>query len=375
MKTKTKLLALLLFVATSSSMFLSCGQHDPYAEDDINWEGSSAGTLELVNGSNKDMILFIGQVAAKSNIIGGVRAGTTRKLDISSQVDDFAVGGYAVLRGFSREEYEKYPEDPSKAKVEFTGMVSYRGSTIFRYNIDPNYIGDNGFRVINRSRVGIELRKDSPDGEKVAYLPALAQNVVVYTPTTNAITLFPVYVFFNKSTGEVSTLKAASIFESIMATPRPLGPDLSGIQNYYWPVSEEDTWDRIVGTLKQPSAYVTVLNGITGQSGYVSIGMSKRLLSQNGYDAIGSGEKLTFEVESTEEGAGINLIIVYYGGSIRVPVLFEGETEYPVIKNGYNYTVTVSYTGGEGGLQEQANYKARIVQGTKRDLSDQLQSL
>jgi len=357
-------------------MFLSCGQHDPYAVDGINWEGSSAGTLELVNGSNKDMILFIGQVAAPSNIIGGVRAGTTRKLDISGQVDDFAVGGYAVLRGFSKEEYDKNPEDPSKAKVEFTGMVSYRGGTIFRYNIDPNYIGDNGFRVINRSKVGIELRKDSPDGEKVAYLPAFAQDVIVYTQTTNAITLFPVYVFFNKSTGEVSTLKSNSIFESIQATPRPLGPDLNDIQNYYWPNDESLTWNSIVGTLKQPSAYITIVNNIANQGAYVTNALSKRLISQNGYDAIGSGEKLVYEVESTEEGAGIALTVVYYGGNIKVPVLFEGESDPPVIKNGYNYTVTVSYIGDkEGGLQNQANYKAKIVEGQKRDLKDQLESL
>jgi len=377
MNTKTKLLTLLL-LAVATSMFLSCGTHheDHYYDDGINWDGDSGGTLELVNGSNKDMILFIGQVPSSSNIIGGVRAGATRKIDISRQFDDFAVGGYAVLRGFTKEEYEKNAADPSKAKVEFTGMVNYRAGTLYRYNIDPNYIGDNGFRVINRGKIGMELRKDSPDGEKVAYLPSMAQNVIVYTPKTDALTLFPVYVFFNKTTGEVTTLKSQTLFESIQATPRPLGASLADIQTYYLPNDATLTWQQIVGTLKQPVAYVTVVNNIANQGGYVTNALSRRLISQNGYDAIGSGEKLVFEVESTEEGAGIGLTVVYYGGNVLVPVLFEGENEPPVIKNGYNYTVTVSYIGDkEGGLQNSANYKAKIVEGEKRDVSDQLESL
>jgi len=366
----TSLLALLLLVATS--MFFGCGDH---YDDGINWEGNSGGTLELINGSNKDMILFVGQTPSPSSMLGGVRAGATRKFDISRHVDDFAVGGYTILRGVTKEEYDKNP-DPAKAKIEFNAMVTYRGGTMYRYNIDRNYIGDNGFRVTNRGRIGMELRKDSPDGEKVAYLPALQQNQIVYTQTTDALTLFPVYVFYNKSTGEVTTLKSTTLFESIQASPRPLGASTSGIQNYYLPNDESLTWASIVGTLKQPTAYVTVINNIANQSGYVTNALSKRFISQNGYDAIGSGEKEVFEVESTEEGSPIGLVIVFYGGNVKVPVLFnKDDTDPPVLKNGYNYNVTVTYTAGEGGLQNNNNYKAIIVEGSKRDVSDQILSL
>jgi len=376
MKRKSPL-ALLLLAAISVNFF-NCGTHsDPYIFDGVNWDGSNSGTLELINGSSKDMVLFIGQTPAPSNLLGGVRAGATIKHDISPHVSDFAVGGYAVLRGVTKEEYDKNALEPQKAKIEFTAMVTYKGGAMYRYNIDRNYTGDNAFRVTNKGKIGLELRKDSPNGEKVAYLPALAVNQMVYTSTTDAVTLFPVYVFFNKTTGEVSALQAQSHMEAIMATPRPLSPpNNSNIQNYYFPNDETVTWANIVKLLKDPSAYVTVVNNIANQGGYVTNAMSKRLVSQNGYDAIGSGEKLTFELESTEEGMGFGLVVVFYNGVVKIPVLKAGEVTPPVIRNGYNYSVTVSYIGDkEGGISNEANYKAVIVEGEKRDVTGQIESL
>jgi len=368
MKAKKSFLALLLLAATS--MFFGCG--DPY-EDGIDWNGSNSGTLELINGSNKDMVLFVGQIPSKSSMLGGVRSGATVIHDISKHVSDFSVGGYAILRGVTKEEYDRNP-DPSKAKIEFNAMVTYRAGAVYRYNINPSYMGDNGFRVTNNSRIGIELRKNSPDGEKVAYLPAFQQNSVVYTQTTSAVTLFPVYVYYNQTTGEVSTLRSTSLFESVTAAPRPAS---SGEMNtYYLPNNASLTWAAIVGTLKQPVAYVRVVSNIVNQAGYVTSSLSKRLISQNGYDAISAGENLVFEVESTEEGTGINLSTVFYGGNVIIPVRFEGQITSPVIKNGYNYTVTVDYIGDvDGNLENVANYKAIIVEGNKRDISDQITSL
>jgi len=376
MKAKKSFLALLLLAATS--MFLGCGQHvDPYLHDGVNWDGSNSGTLELINGSNKDMVVFVGQVPSKSSMLGGVRAGATVKHDISKHVSDFAVGGYAILRGVTKEEYDLNADDPSRAKIEFNAMVTYQGGVMYRYNINPNYMGDNGFKVTNNFRIGIELRKDSPDGEKVAYLPAMKQNQMVYTQNTDLLTLFPVYVYYNRETGEVSTLKTGSMFETVSAVPRPLGPNAKDIQNYYFPNDEKLTWESIVGNLKHSRAYITFTSNISNQAGYVTNAMSKRLVSQEGYDAIGSGEsRRVFEIESTEEGEPKALTAVFYGGAIKIPVLFEGETESPVIKNGYDYTVTIDYKGEyEGSIQNEKNYKATIVEGKKRDISKQIESL
>ena len=360
----------LMFLVSLFILLASCGKHDDYEFDGVNWDGNS-GTLEIVNGSNKDMIIFVGQIPAQSSMLGGVKAGATRKLDISGHVDDFDVGGYAIIRGVSKEEWDE-DFDPSNAKIEFSAMVTYRRGAEYRYNIDASYMGDYGFRVTNSGKVGIELRKDSPNGEKIAYIPALQQNQVVYTQTSNAITLFPVYVFFNDLTKEVTSLEATSMFATATIAPRPLAEN--NIPNIYFP-TDGLTWQDIVNSLKPPVAYLYVKNNIMNESGYITNALSYRLNSQNGYDAINPGETAVFEVESTEAGSQVSLIAVFRGGITKIPIHFKDDLEIPVIKNGYDYDVSITYTPGDGGAENMDNYSAIISERGKRDLSDKITSL
>jgi hypothetical protein len=360
MKTETKKISMLAMLLMSVLTLFGCS-NDPY-DDGINWNGDNGGTLEIFNGSSRDIIVFVGQTPSPSSMLGGIRAGATKKFDPSKHVDDYDVGGYTILRGVTKEQYEANKLDLTKAKVEFNTMATYRRGTTYRIQIDGNYMGDNGFRVMNTGRVGIELRKDSPEGEKVAYLPALQQNLIVYTQTTESITLFPVYVFYNKTTGEVSTLKSTSMFESITVGPRSLTEP--SIPTIYFPNDETDAWEKIVGTLKSPSAYISVTNNVSGQAVYFTIGGSNRLLSQSGYDVI-NNESLMFEVPSSEEGTEKALIIMVYG--MKIPVLFEGQTDLPVIKNGYNYEVTIKGSGSEA-----SGYTARIVDKGERNLQKEI---
>ncbi|MCL2206782.1 MAG: hypothetical protein FWB90_01650 [Fibromonadales bacterium] len=352
----------LLFI---SAAFILSGCGDS-AETLINWDGDKAGTLEIFNGSSKDMVLFSGQVPNRNSVIGGVRAGATRKFDPSKHVDDFSVGGYMVIRGISRDEFNANELNLEAAKIEYSAMATYGAGKSYRITIDLTYTGDYGFKVTNKGRIGMELRKNSPEGEKVAYLPRLQVNQVVYTQTTDAITLFPVYVFFNNLTGEVNTLYATSMFESVMATPRPL-TNPSGVQTYGFPNDDGLSWEQIVGTLKAPVAYITVTNNVMGQGAYFTNAGSTTLYSQNGYDAIGSGEQLMFEIAGSEEGVERFLVVKLYNGVVMVPVRVEGQDTYPIIKNGYEYAVTVRGSG-----QDPSAYTAFITEGKKRDLSDQL---
>ena len=372
MKTKKSLLALLLLAATSMSMFLGCGNH---YDDGINWDGDTGGTLEIFNGSNKDIIVFIGGIPDPKTFVGGIKAGKTTAFDPGKHVGEYeyGVGGYTVVRGITKEQYDKNILDLSKAKVEFMAMATYRKGTTYRIQIDNAFMGDYGFRVLNRGRIGMELRKDSPEGEKVSYLPAFQQNQMVYTVNTDAVTLFPVYVFYNKKTGEVTTLKTTSLFGTITVSPRPL-TDETAIQTYAFP-AKETSWESIVGTLKSPAAYITVRNYVMGQSVYFTISGTTRLYSQNGFNSVGSGElnPPVFEVKAADEedgGIPIKFVIQLYGGLIEVPVLFEGEETPPVIKNGYNYTVTIDGSG-----QDPFGYTAKIKEVSKRDLTQELESL
>ncbi|MDR0495260.1 MAG: hypothetical protein LBG95_06515 [Treponema sp.] len=339
----------------------------------INWDNEPSGTLTVLNNVNKDVVLFQGQTPNSTNILGGVKGLTTKTFDISSAVDDFDIGGYMILRGITQDEYDKNKTDLSKAKVEFSAMATYGQGKKFRVEISPNYAGDFGYKVNNIGRIGMELRKNSPDGEKVAYLPSLAVNYMLYSESSNALALFPVFVYYSKTGGTVTTLKPTDLFASVTVAPRPLA-DASAIQTYTFPNDQTVTWQQIVATLTSPVAYLKVVNNVPNQSAFFTVAGSNALMSQNGYDALGSGEQLTYEVESTADGTQKNLVVNLYSGAIKVPVRFSAEpTAEPAIKNGYDYTVTVTFKGGS--VQELANYEAVIIEGAKRDLTSEIESL
>jgi hypothetical protein len=314
------------------------------------------------------MVMFKGKKKREKKIIGGIRGIRKRRLEIERKVDDFQVGGFMILCGISLDEYNANRDNLSRARIDYSAMATYGRGKRFRTEISPNFMGDYSYRVTNIGRIGMELRKDSPDGDKVGFLSALASNMPLFADSSDGFALYPVYVFFNKRTQEVTTLRPQSQFETVTVSPRPANEN---VQSYIFPADEGATWDNIVGTLTSPVAYVTVTNNVPNQSGRVTIAGTQRLNAQNGYDTIGGGETLTFEVTSTAAGSGQNLVLVFYNGALMVPVRFDGDTGNPVIKNGYDYTVSVSGSGSDV-----SNYVVTIVESDgPRDLSDDIMSL
>jgi hypothetical protein len=341
-------------------------------QGDIKWESDANGTLVIINSTQKDMVIFQGQTPSVSNILGGVKATSSKDFDVSDDVDDFEVGGYLILRGVSKDEYEANKANLSNAKIEYSAMATYGQGKKYRAEITPNYTGDFGYKVTNSGRIGLELRKNSPDGEKIAYLPSLATNVMLYAESASSLSIFPVYVYYTKSTGRVTTLKPTSHFESVTATPRPL-TNATSIQSYSFPNDPTVTWDQIKSTLASPVAYFTVTNNVPNQGIFFTLAGGNALYAQNGYDAVGTGEQLTFELESTEAGTEKYVVITLYNGSLKLPARFAGETGNPLIKNGYDYTVSISHTGGS--VSDAANYTVTLTEGAKRDISDEIVSL
>lgn len=320
----------------------------------IDWNDESTGTLTVKNNTNKDMILFQGQTPSASNILGGVRATSSRTFDVSDDVDNFDVGGYMILRGISKDEYEKNKWDFSVAKVEYSGLVIYGSGKKFHAEINS---GDYYFKLTNEGKIGIELRKNSPDGEKIGYIPALASNYAIYCNSSDALTIYPAYVYYNKSTGKVVTVGADNLYAYIAVAPRPATD--SNVSTKILP--SED-----INSLSSPVAYITCINNVENQSAYLTKSANIRLLAQNGYDLLDAGETNTFEIASTEVGSNQNLIVTLDNGSIKVPVKDASGNEIP-IKNGYEYTVTVLYNGQGAG--NSAHYSAVIVEGTNRNIA------
>ena len=336
--------------------------------DGISWSNENNGTLTVINNTAKDMVIFQGQTPSASNIMGGVRGLATRVFDVSDDVDDFNIGGFLILRGVSLDEYNANKTNLSRAKVEYSAMATYGQGKKYRTEISPNYTGENAYRVTNLGRIGMELRKDSPDGEKIGYLPSLASNMLLYADNTSGFAIYPVFVYYSKSTGQVTTLKPTSQFETVGVSPRPAAG--SEIQAYTLPADQGATWDSIKATLSSPVSYVTVTNSVQNQSARVTLSGTNRLNSQNGYDSIGSGEMLTYEIQSTTEGTQKAIMLVYYNGALNIPVLnSSGQT--PTLKNGYDYTINVSGSG-----QQVSGYSVTITESANpRDLSSDIGSL
>jgi hypothetical protein len=350
-------------------------ENEPKDEDEdkdddngISWTNEAAGTLTVINSTSKDMVIFQGQTPGVSNIMGGIRALSTRTFDVSDDVDDFNVGGFLILRGISLDEFNANKTTLSRAKVEYSAMATYGQGRKYRTEISPNYTGDYAYRVTNLGRIGMELRKDSPDGEKIGYLPSLASNMLLYADATDGFAIYPVFVYYSKSTGQITTLKPTSQFETVSVSPRSASD--SAIQAYTLPADQGATWDSIKASLSSPVAYVTVTNSVVNQSGRVTLSGTNRLNSQNGYDSIGSGETLTYEIQSTDAGTQQAVIVTYYNQALQIPIL-DDDGETPVLKNGYDYTIAVSGSG-----QTAAGYSVTFRESTEpRDLSSDIGSL
>jgi hypothetical protein len=336
--------------------------------DGINWDNETSGTLTVINNTGKDMVIFQGQTPSASTILGGVRGTSTRVFDVSDDVDDFGAGGYMILRGMTLNEYNANKANLSAAKVEYSAMATYGSGKKYRAEISSSYTGDYYFKVTNGGKIGIELRKDSPDGEKIGYLPALATNYLIYAASTNSMTVYPVYVYYSTISKEVTTIKPSSWADSASIGPRPVTE--SSVSTLRFPASEI-SWASIVGNITYPVAFITVTNNVTNQDARFA-SSSKVYFAQNGYDSVNSGETNTFEITATNAGQSITLNMQLYGGNLAVPVK-DGSGNTPTIKNGYDYAITLTLTGGA--VDQAASYTAVITEGSKRDVASEISSL
>jgi hypothetical protein len=370
MKAINKVFLLLL---AAGLIFTACSNpasDDGGGVDNIGWEDEAGGTLTVLNNTSKDMVIFQGQTPSQTNIIGGVKALSTRTFDIEDDVSDFSVGGYIILRGIAKDVYEANKSNLSNAKAEYSAMATYGQGKKFRTEINPAYSGDYYFKITNAGRIGMELRKNSPDGEKIGYLPALATNYALYSNSTDSMTIFPVYVYYSNISKTVTTIRATSFAESASVGPRPVSD--SSMATVRLPNDESLTWSQIANNIAYPVAFITVSNNVANQDSRFGVSSTAHK-AQNGYDSINSGETLTFEIKATDLGQQLNLACTIYGGTVTVPVKQGGNT--PTIKNGYDYTVTLTYTGGGTGVTDPNSYEATLTEGVKRDIQNEILSL
>lgn len=342
----------------------------PDTADGIDYTNQQNGTLTIRNNTEKDMVLFEGETPTKDTILGGVRAGSSRAFDVSRK-DDFAVGGWMIIKGMAASEYATNKESLTKAKVEYSTMATYHAGEYYEATINAAYTGDYYIKVSNNGKIGIELHKDSFNGEKIAYLSPYKSNQYIYFDDNKSIRLYPVYVYYSTRNHTVSTL-SGDFFESRTVVPASVTE--SYMQTYSFPADPNTTWSQIMENISFPTAYITVTNGVE-EGAYFKIG-SAQYVAQNGQDAVG-GVPVTFEVVSTKDGEEKQITLALYNGNVSVPVL-TADGGIPTIQNGYDYSVSltkVALGNTPAILADPNSYKAVISAGTPRDIKSEIETL
>jgi hypothetical protein len=355
------------------SMIMGCTDPNSGGGDDkpdgIDWKSYPSGTLTVVNDTSVDMVLFQGQTPLNSTILGGVRATSKVVIDLSDKIADYQVGGYIIIRGMKLSEYEANKNNLSNAKVDYSAMATYGQGTKYQANISSNWTGDYYYKVTNKGKLGIELHKDSPDGEKIGYLPALATNYTLYSSSDTIYVIYPVYVFYNKQKNEVTPFKPQSLAATASIGPRPMTDN--AVATVQFP-TDNTSWEQMIANISYPNAFISITNNVPNQAAQFQKA-STRMKAQNGYDGMNSGETLTFEVNASDAGTAIMLVCSLFGGSVVVPVRFQGANGNPSIKNGYDYTVELNLIDSD--TQDPASYEAVLVEGEKRDITSLISSL
>jgi len=309
----------------------------------IKWSNDINGTLKVNNKSSKDMVLFLGNPNI-NNLIGGVRSGVKKDFNISSKVNDFQVGGFTVVYGITYDEFNYHIDNLSLAKIEYSAFIIFGQGKTFETEITNISMGNFMYRVSNTTKYGLELRKNSPDGERVAYIPALATNVPLYASSTEPIVLYTVYIIYNRVLDQITTFIPTDIFyRSITVSPK--GVNSGQVQTYIVSPNTE-----IPNNLLMPYSYFDITNN-TNQNCTVTLS-GNILISERGFTILNSGSTERYVIMGAKLPDGTyaqetmqNIILQFLGGIVSLPVKFTDDTSAPIIKIGHCYTVAVTGSG------------------------------
>jgi len=323
------------------------------------------GTVEVVNNTQNDMLLFIGETISLNYIVGGVKAGTRSNINFSDR-SDYQVGGYVLLRAVKQTEFNTAKE---QSRVDHTAMVTYGDGRKFTTNIVSTTDGTYQYTVYNRSKdYGLELRKNSPDGEKVAYLTKGEVRRKINSPNRDELTLYPVWVAFNNVTKSIVTFTPSDTLSALDIQPKQPTDDTSP---YYFPLDGTSV-NITFPSVNLPFATIQVRNNANLNANFRVANAIRT--PESGYTGITSGARESYEIRSTE-GELLNLNLAMSQGQIVVPVRFQSDPSANgvAIQNGYVYTVALTLKAGADQGQA-SSYEAWLSQGIKMNTSDLLVS-
>jgi len=335
--------------------------YDKYYGGDF--KNNRNGTVEVVNNTQFDMLLFTGEILSLNYIVGGVKAGSRGNLNFSAK-NDYQVGGYELLRAVRESEFHNHK---TLARVDYSAMVTYGEGRKFITDIVSTTYGAYQYTVNNRSQdYGLELRKNSPEGEKVAYLTKGEVRRIIQSTDSTMLTLYPVWVAFNNVTKTIVTFTPNDGISSRDIQPKPPGQD-NAPENF-----PENTEVAIVfDDIKLPFATIKVRNN-QSRVAVFRIGSGEQK-PESGYVGITSGAQESYEIRPAQGTDVLNLNIYLSALSVSVPVRYQDSPSATgvVIDNGYVYNVAFNLKQGAPNNQA-SSYEAWLVKGEAISTGDLL---
>jgi hypothetical protein len=296
------------------------------ARVDVKWSDDKDGYLTVNNNVNDPLILFAGTINNR-NIIGGVRAGATRRIDFFETVSDYS--GTFLLRAVKETAYRSKGSSLGSDDIIFAGIVVYDKNDPRPIQVDINKVlgGDACIIIQNDTSMALQIRVDRPDGPTLTTLAPMERNKRVYMDfNPDGYFFFPVYQYYDRASMGIRSITAKSLADGIPLMPeipRP-GRDVPVIN-----------FDASPAGLFSPFATLIVTNE-TNRGGYLLQGSSRKT-NKNGTTMVNPGSE-TYELNLQKQEhlkIGGMLFDLNLGQANNVPI---PEYDYQA---GYNYQIRI----------------------------------
>jgi hypothetical protein len=321
-----------------------CGSTPPEGTTELqlnaaDFQSDKNGILKINNYASFDVAIFAGKVE-RGNFLGAIKARGSRDFDIA-KIPGIPSQGAFLFRATSYQQLTKKGKvGITEENVVYAGLVAYDldkprklERDIFA-NVDD--AEETFVYVSNLTKYILELRVDSPDGEKVGILSPGQRNKKLWIkphPDGLPYRFFPTYVYIKAETGEMDAFTDEVNRNGPRFQPRAQGSQVRVVE-FEGPGTE-------LGGVKQYNvAFIRLQNDTNG---FLSFETARAVYLKNtrGYVGTDPGDSDVYEIASDLGPEGrpySNLGVETDSGHVtfQPPITFKPGYEYALVVTAMN---------------------------------------
>jgi hypothetical protein len=255
------------------------------------------GTLTINNQASFDVIIFAGRVN-NNNVMGGIRAGQSRTFDLTTLSLPGKNGSF-LIRATSFDVYNRRSARVTEEDVVYTGLVVFdlndpRQRTNLNVFAGISESQEEYIWISNTSKFVLELRADSPNGEKMATLAPFQTNKAIPLQRKQSnmpYDFYATYIYIDPQTNEIFNFAARGMEERQRRSP------------------SSDRVNPMVFAGPQDTSQIAYINGFlrikndTNQ-GFQLMDGTTWLFDQKGMPLVESGMLVTYDIPALSGQAG-----------------------------------------------------------------------